>query len=80
VDQNKSPYWTWIIELDALMGVQIRLETNESMYRTGKLTRVRFNDIPFMGEIVPIPVGLELNGDDTDVIPFSLIKNVEQFQ
>lgn len=69
--------WIWDINLEALIGVYIRIETHESMYRDGRLSSVRYREIPFLGEKISIPVGLEMNGDATDVIPFELIKKVE---
>ena len=76
-EKESEPQWTWDIDLEALIGAFIRIETNESMYRDGRLSAVRYREIPFLGETIRVPIGLEMNGDATDVLPFELIKKVE---
>jgi len=74
---EEADEWSWDIDLDALVGSFIKIETNESMYREGRLSAVKYRKMDFMGEVVTVLEGLEMNGDETDVIPFELIKRVD---
>jgi hypothetical protein len=69
-------YWKWEIDLKLAEGSNVRLETNEGVYREGRLSKVTTKKLPFLGRDVLLPEALELNSDPNDRIPFSTIRSV----
>lgn len=62
----------WNINLQSMVGKQVRVDTFEGHEREGKLTRFIWRELELNGATVGYPVEVELNGEDT--IPFIQIR------
>ena len=66
----------WIKELADKTGQMITLETTDGVTREGRLSALRGRSIKLDGKDVEIIIGLELNGDPYDDIPFDRIATI----
>lgn len=69
--------FVWDIELDALVGRNAYLETEDGMQREGKITGIRTRPFMLAGDTVHVPLAIELNGDPRDLIEFLRLKSVD---
>jgi len=69
--------WVWEIELEALVGRHCYLETEDGMQREGKITGIRTRPFRLAGDVVQVPLAIELNGDPRDLIEFLRLKKVD---
>ena len=57
-------------------GSYVHFETRDGSVRSGRLTGLRTHDMNFNGEKQTIIDEFELNGDETDCIPFNVLAKI----
>lgn len=66
----------WLDELAASVGRFIHVETKEGVLREGKLTGIRYEDLEINGKKRDVLTALELDGDPSDYIDFSVMRRI----
>lgn len=64
----------WNINLQSMVGKQVRVDTYEGHVREGKLSKFEFRELELNGAKVGYPVEVQLNGEDS--IPFIQIRSL----
>jgi len=67
----------WCIDLSALIGRRIEVETDDGHYRSGILTEIIWRTMKVLGMEWDTPIALKLDLDEADHIPWSIIKTVK---
>jgi len=63
-------------EIQEMVGKRVELMVNMGTRRTGTLTDVIVNTITVNGDSMPVPIGIELNGDASDEISFLEVTSI----
>ena len=71
---GEGKYWDEAIS--KLLGEKIQVETLDGMYLDGKLSKVQIKGIIIEGELVRVPLSLELDNDSEKVIDVSRLKEI----
>lgn len=66
----------WIDEVLASVGKHVHLETSDGVLREGRFTGLGCREIQINGQAREYPSRIELNGDPSDYIDFSLISRM----
>lgn len=66
----------WNIDLSALVGRKVLVETDDGHYRTGTLTEIVWRPIKVLGMEWDSPFALKLDLDDADRIPWLIVKTI----
>ena len=66
--------------LQGLIGRKISLETMDGCTRSGKLTDITWRSVRIQGIELEWPMGLILNGDATDELPWDRLKWVVEHE
>lgn len=70
--------WSWKIDLDNLVGQRFMIETTDSMYREGILTKIDWTVFSFDGTNVRYPKMFQLDGDQSNEFDVNRIKKMER--
>lgn len=60
--------WTWVADMDDLVGSVVRLETLDGIRREGIASRVHYHQLVIDGRKIRYPTSIELNTDSGDII------------
>jgi len=69
--------WVWEINLKAMVGRDVRLETKDGVHREGRISKVNMAPFTLSGETVAIPDSIELNGDSEDLVAFNRLATMD---
>jgi len=70
----------WLVDLRALLGATVTLETKDGVKRSGKITKIVNTSFKLGKRDVVMPFAVELNGDPGDHITFTSIARFDVAQ
>lgn len=75
--EKKMSEWKWTIDVKAMFGKEVKVETKDGMYLGGRLTNLITELIRFCGKEVEVPIVLELDGDPEKRVDVSRLVGVD---